>query len=88
MQKLCCLPLSDTPSVDVNLKCTSSCCGSRMSNSQRNVDSTDFYQNSQKKEKEKEKREKSKSCCCYSMKRLKQGNSHANAEDATEPNDE
>ena len=30
MQKLCCFPLSDPPTVTVNLKCASACCASKM----------------------------------------------------------
>ena len=87
MQKLCCF--SDPPSISVNLKCTSSCCASKMNNAQRNVDSVDFDANTRKKKEPKIKeREKSKSCCCYSIKRVFRGNSHANAEGVTEANDE
>ena len=33
MQKLCCFPCSETPSMDVDVKCVSTCCGSGLSDS-------------------------------------------------------
>ena len=91
MQKLCCFPLNDPPSINVNLKCTTSCCGSRMVTSQRNTDSVDGKISENTKAIEKEEEEKSKSCCCYDIKKGFQRQSHAKEDkhnEVTELNDE
>ena len=47
MQKFCCFPCSETPNVDVDVKCISTCCGSQVADSlnQRGMDSVDCTDN-------------------------------------------
>ena len=44
MSKLCCFPMSDTPTLRVNFSCPIACCESRLGASMRNTDTVDGNQ--------------------------------------------
>ena len=53
MQRLCCFPLSETPEVNVKVKCISSCCASDVKTEQETNESQETVTRLRKR-----------SCCC------------------------
>ena len=70
MQKLCCLPCSEPPPVDVDVKCISTCCASSLENSlNQESKATNITETAQANHSEKDHMKAS--CCCANVKRQK-----------------
>ena len=67
MQRLCCFPLSETPEINVKVKCISSCCASDVKTEQ---DSSEVQESNTHVRK--------RSCCC--KKKRMSSKSQANVE--------
>ena len=71
MQKLCCIPLNETPEIDVRLNCISTCCTKNGVNRKASLKKKDIVDGSNIKsekqrcdDKEEEEDIVMKTCCC------------------------
>ena len=72
MQKLCCFPCSETPSIDVDVKCISTCCASSLENSlNQESQAKGVVEKDQAKTSEQDEDYLKASCCCANVKRQK-----------------
>lgn len=86
MNKLCCLPLTETPEVRVKVNCISSCCASDIKRDDDDEDENDGDNGNKDVMKPARSREKSKKSCC-GKKRLF-SKSHAKTERREKEKDE
>ena len=83
MQKFCCFPCSETPNMNIDIKCVSTCCGSSVSDSlnQENKAKEIVQANSNNNSCEEDF---AKATCCCSVSRHPNTNSHQKEENNCE----
>lgn len=72
MQKFCCFPCSETPSIDVDVKCISTCCASSLENSlNQDTKKVERVEKPQAKSFAVEEEDVKTTCCCANVTRQK-----------------